>query len=57
VVHHDEEADGLECVTELGRRGGQGARLSGEIRSQIDHRDHDDEIALCAAFDNEPGGV
>ena len=56
VVDDDEEADVLERAPELGRRVGECPRPLREEWTQIDHRDHDDEIAPLDAFDNEPGG-
>jgi len=41
VIHHDEEADVLERPPKLGGHGGGGAWASGEIRSEIQHGNHD----------------
>src|SRR5262249_5290052 len=56
VIHHDEEADLLECPAKLAGRGGERPGPSGQVRTHVDHRDHDDEIAPSAGFDNEAGG-
>src|SRR4029450_8485034 len=56
VVHDDEEADVGKGATDLGRRGGVGPPPRREVGAEVDHRDHDDEIAPSVGFDNERVG-